>query len=136
MITKLISAPDELPEMAARILETREHNTILFIGELGAGKTTLIKEICLQLKVVDSVGSPSFSIVNQYETNFGDTIYHFDFYRIKSEDEAYDFGAEEYFESGKLCLVEWPNLVPNLIPEDHHTLTIELKEEGRLFSFG
>ncbi len=91
-------------------------NVYAFYGEMGVGKTTFIKAICKALGVVETVTSPTFSIVNEYEKSDGQSIYHFDFYRIKNIEEAYDFGYEDYFYSGHLCFIEWPELVEPLLP--------------------
>ena len=99
----------------------------LFHGEMGSGKTTLIKAVCKALKVEDLVSSPTFSIVNEYRSASGG-IYHFDFYRIKNEAEAYDIGADEYFYSGKYCFVEWPDKIPSLIPSAHVSITIQTED--------
>ena len=107
-----------LPEVAAAVIEhSRARNVVAFYGEMGAGKTTLIREICRQKGVSDSVTSPTFAIVNHYR-NDAEDIFHFDFYRIENPAEAYDLGYEEYFESGCLCLVEWPEKIEMLLPED------------------
>lgn len=102
-----------------------------FYGKMGAGKTTFIKAVCEQLGVEDVITSPTFAIVNEYtsETS-GDTIYHFDFYRIKKLDEVYDMGYEEYFYSGSLCFIEWPELIESLLPEDATKVTIKENEDG------
>lgn len=97
----------------------------LFEGEMGAGKTTFIKALCRELGVLQTVQSPTFALVNEYSTDRNDTIYHFDFYRIKSEAEAYDIGVEEYFYSGNFCLVEWPSQIPHLWPEAYLSVRIE-----------
>ena len=89
-----------------------------FFGEMGAGKTTLIREICKVVGVADSVSSPTFTLVNEYLSNTGEPVYHFDMYRIKSETEALDFGIENYLYSGYYCFIEWPQLIPGLIPDD------------------
>lgn len=101
-----------------------------FEGDLGAGKTTMIKEICRQAGVEGKVASPTFSLVNEYETSDGEVIYHFDFYRIKTESEAMDIGVEEYFYSGNLCLIEWPSQIPNLIPENRINIKINTISES------
>lgn len=102
-----------------------------FYGKMGAGKTTFIKAVCEQLGVEDVITSPTFAIVNEYtsETS-GDTIYHFDFYRIKKLDEVYDMGYEEYFYSGSLCFIEWPEQIESLLPEDATKVTIKENEDG------
>ena len=108
----------------------------LFQGEMGAGKTTFISEICRILGVEDSLGSPTFSLVNEYGDANGDPIYHFDLYRIDSPREAFDMGAEEYFNSGCLCLVEWPDRLGDFIPEEARYVNITVNSDGsRTISF-
>jgi tRNA threonylcarbamoyladenosine biosynthesis protein TsaE len=107
------------------------------IGEMGSGKTTLVKAIGRQLGVSEVIASPTFSIVNEYQTNNGATIYHFDFYRIKSETEAYDMGVYEYFDSGNLCLIEWPEKIPTLLPETIFTIKLTILDtETRSITYG
>jgi len=106
----------ELNEIAKEVINFSQHKVLLFYGKMGVGKTTLIKEIVKQLGVIDNVSSPTFSLVNEYHTQDGSKIYHFDFYRINKEEEALDMGIEEYFYSKSWCLVEWPNKVENLVP--------------------
>jgi tRNA threonylcarbamoyladenosine biosynthesis protein TsaE len=116
-----------LPEIASQIIGLAGESKVwIFEGELGAGKTTLIKELCEQLEVVDNVSSPTFSIVNEYETTEGEAIYHFDFYRIRSEAEAADIGVDEYFYSGNYCFIEWPSKIPSLLPEEYLKITLIL----------
>jgi tRNA threonylcarbamoyladenosine biosynthesis protein TsaE len=116
----------ELPEVAAALIEFAEDFKVwIFEGEMGAGKTTLIKEICRLLKVKNNVTSPTFSIVNEYLTEKGEILYHFDFYRIKAESEAMDIGVEEYFYSGNLCFIEWASLIPNLLPPQYLKINIQ-----------
>ncbi len=100
----------------------------MFEGEMGAGKTTLIKTLCNQLGVTEAMSSPTFSIINEYETTSKRPIYHFDFYRIEKDTEAYDMGVEEYFESGSYCFVEWPEHIPSLYPL--HYLKIRIIEDS------
>ena len=107
---------NELPTIAEEVIQLKKSNVLLFYGEMGVGKTTLIKEIVKQLKVSETVSSPTFSLVNEYITKDNSKIFHFDFYRINSEEEAMDMGIEEYFYSNNLCLVEWPNKIENLVP--------------------
>ena len=108
-----------------------------FYGKMGAGKTTFIKAVCGRLGVEDVITSPTFAIVNEYTSETtGDTIYHFDFYRIKKLDEVYDMGYEEYFYSGSLCFIEWPELIESLLPEDATKVTITESTDGsRTVSF-
>lgn len=101
-----------------------------FYGAMGAGKTTLIRELTAQLGVTDMVTSPTFALVNEYQSEGGKVIYHFDFYRINRLEEVYDLGYEEYFYSGDLCLVEWPELIEELLPEDVVKVKIEEQEDG------
>lgn len=124
----------DLPKIVADILPQIEHDIILFRGEMGAGKTTLIKEFLNQLGSEDNVSSPTYALVNEYQTPKG-SVFHFDFYRINGEDEAYDMGWEEYAYSGNLCLVEWPERIESLIPENYHTLEIINKDNVRTISF-
>ncbi|MDR3245666.1 MAG: tRNA (adenosine(37)-N6)-threonylcarbamoyltransferase complex ATPase subunit type 1 TsaE [Prevotellaceae bacterium] len=105
--------------------ELNDRQIIALYGTMGAGKTTLIKAICREKGVVESVTSPTFSLVNEYKTSGGETIYHFDFYRINNIAEVYDFGYEEYFYSGKLCFVEWPEMIEELLPDN--TLRINIR---------
>jgi tRNA threonylcarbamoyladenosine biosynthesis protein TsaE len=116
---------DELEQAAQELLEISNGSKVwLFFGEMGAGKTTLVKEICKTLGVPGGMSSPTFSIVNEYATVQGEPVYHFDFYRIKRESEAYDIGVDEYFESGKYCFVEWPERIPTLWPPDFFSVRI------------
>ena len=121
----------DLSEVAkAFINEARNYNVWLFSGEMGSGKTTFIKAVCGQLGVVDVMSSPTFSIVNEYLTTNNKRIFHFDFYRIKNEAEAYDIGTEEYFYSGNYCFVEWPEKIPALIPADRAEVSISLENQN------
>ena len=101
-----------------------------FYGKMGAGKTTFIKAICEELGVEDVITSPTFSLVNDYTDRNGNSIYHFDFYRIKKLEEVYDMGYEDYFYSGSLCLMEWPELIEELLPEDAVKVTITEQADG------
>lgn len=116
----------DLKEAASRIINSYPNDRIfLFYGTMGAGKTTLINELCQCLHVQDHTSSPTFSIVNEYASSNG-PIFHFDFYRLKSESEAFDFGYEEYFYSGNYCFVEWPEKIPNLLPTNVIKITIDI----------
>ena len=97
---------------------------------MGAGKTTFVKAICEQLRVEDVITSPTFALVNEYTAGDGSPVYHFDFYRIKKLDEVYDMGYEDYFYSGNLCFLEWPELIEDLLPEDCTKVTITVEEDG------
>lgn len=125
MKTIHITSQDELPQVAEAVVEALGRRTVVaFRGEMGAGKTTLIREIAALLGATDTVTSPTFALVNQYKGTGNRRIHHFDFYRIDDIREAYDFGYEEYFFSGDLCLVEWPEKIEPLLPEN--TLTVRI----------
>lgn len=127
-----IESLSELPKVAEAVLgELRGRSVVLFRGPMGAGKTTLISRMAAALGAEDTVTSPTFALVNQYEGEGGRRIYHFDFYRINNVEEALDLGYEEYFYSGELCLVEWPEKIEPLLPEDAMTVTITVGEDER-----
>ncbi len=107
-----------------------DKKVFLFYGSMGAGKTTFIRAICEEMGVKESINSPTFAIINEYKAGDGSPIFHFDFYRINKEEEAYDFGYEDYFYSGKLCFVEWPEKIVNLLPEDATVVTITEQPDG------
>ncbi len=107
---------DKVPEIARDLFKQVPGKILLFYGEMGSGKTTLIKELVKQMGVEDVASSPTFSLVNEYQSKDGEKIYHFDFYRIEDEEEAYDMGIEEYLYDDNWCLIEWPEKVENLLP--------------------
>lgn len=118
---------DEIDEIAAAVLPLLSHKIVLFQAPMGAGKTTFIKALARQLKITEMTSSPTFSIVNAYQIpDSTASLYHFDLYRLEQEEEAYDFGFEEYLDSGNWCFIEWPDKTPNLIPDQHSTIQIEL----------
>ncbi len=121
---------DEIKDVARKILARPLKKVITFHAEMGVGKTTLIKALAAQLGVQDMTSSPTFSLVNEYETADGETVYHFDLYRLNSEEEAYDMGIDEYFYSGNWCFIEWPEKTPNLIPLDHASIHIKQLPNG------
>lgn len=122
---------DEIHTAARQILEAKPKKVILFYGNMGAGKTTLIKALAKTLGVSDATSSPTFSLVNEYETDLHDIVYHFDMYRLKSEAEAYDMGMDEYLYSGHWCFIEWAEKIPTLIPHEHSTIHIKALANGK-----
>jgi len=122
---------DNLREVAQQLLSLLgDAKIVAFYGEMGSGKTTLIKAMCECLECVDAVNSPTFAIINEYFTKNGTTVYHFDFYRLKNIREALDIGVEEYLYSGNLCLLEWPETIETLLPENHVKVRIEKGEDA------
>ena len=121
----------ELSAIAKEIILQSNNKILLFYGQMGVGKTTLIKEICRQLGVLDNISSPTFSLVNEYQTSTQEIIYHFDFYRIDDEEEALDMGIEDYFESENWCLIEWPENIENLLPLDAVEIHLTLLDDGQ-----
>ena len=119
-----------LDSAASQILSTfSEHRVFALFGKMGAGKTTFIKALCRRLHVKDIVNSPTFAIVNEYINTEGESIYHFDFYRLKKESEAIDIGYEEYIYSGCYCFMEWPEMIENLLPERYITIRLEADDD-------
>lgn len=129
-----IQSVEELKKVAKELIPQFLHKVILFEGEMGAGKTTFMKVLVEEMHTQDEISSPTFSIVNEYDTELG-KVYHFDMYRIKSEEEAMDFGVEEYLYSGNFCFIEWPSKVENLLPEEHHIVKIIAEENFRTIIF-
>lgn len=121
---------EQLPNAAKQLINIldKADKTFLFYGEMGAGKTTFIKAFCAALGVEDTVSSPTFSIVNEYHYPQG-IIYHFDFYRLKNQTEALDLGVEEYLDSSEYCLIEWPEKIPDLLPENYLKISIEVQPD-------
>ena len=131
-ITFKINGIEELSKVSDLLISWRDKsNIIAFYGNMGAGKTTFIKAVCEELGVTDVINSPTFAIVNEYRSDeTGELIYHFDFYRIKKLDEVYDMGYEDYFYSGALCFIEWPELIEEVLPDDAVKVIIEELEDG------
>ena len=122
---------EHIREAARQFIDAMgDQQVYAFYGHMGAGKTTFIKAICEELGVDDVVTSPTFAIVNEYTAADGTPIYHFDFYRIKKLEEVYDMGYEDYFYSGSLCFIEWPELIEELLPEDAVRVEIEERDDG------
>lgn len=125
---------DDLPAVAEGILSQSGNSRIFaFYGEMGAGKTSLIVSLMQVLGVSDRVSSPTYSLVNEYQTSSGRPVYHFDFYRIKTVEEVYDIGYEDYFYGGDYCFIEWPEKIGELLPEEAVKIVIELKGTNRQF---
>ncbi|MFW0735773.1 tRNA (adenosine(37)-N6)-threonylcarbamoyltransferase complex ATPase subunit type 1 TsaE [Flavobacterium sp. T12S277] len=127
----IVFSLDQIKEVAEQILASNPKKIILFNGEMGAGKTTLIKQLCKSLGVQDATSSPTFSLVNEYYTTSNQIIYHFDFYRLNKETEALDMGVDDYLYSGNWCFIEWSEKIANLLPEETSTISIELQADGQ-----
>ena len=129
--TIIVNGLKDYPEAAKKFTEFLDKGNIFaFYGKMGSGKTTLIKSICEEMGVEDSINSPTFAIVNEYEDREQRTIYHFDFYRIKSVEEVYNMGYEEYIYSDAICFMEWPELIEELLPEECIKVYINENEDG------
>lgn len=122
---------NEINNVAELIVAAKPNKVILFNGEMGAGKTTFIKQLCKTLGVTEATSSPTFSLVNEYETTDNQTVYHFDFYRLKQETEALDMGVDDYLYSGNWCFIEWSEKIASLLPAETSIVTIELLADGK-----
>jgi tRNA threonylcarbamoyladenosine biosynthesis protein TsaE len=127
---EVVFSIDELENVAQKIIAQNPNKVILFNGEMGVGKTTLIKKLCSILGVEGATSSPTFSLVNEYQTIEKQIVYHFDCYRLKSETEALDMGIDEYLYSGNWCFIEWSEKIESLIPEVHSVVNIKLQADG------
>ena len=127
---KLEFSINELEEVARKVVSSNPNKVVLFNGEMGVGKTTFIKALCKELGVHDATSSPTFSLVNEYQTDKGELIYHFDVYRLKSENEAYDMGMDEYLYSGAWNFIEWAEKIPSLIPDEHTVIDLTKLPNG------
>ena len=128
---KIAFSLDEIQEVAQKIMAFQPHKVLLFEGNMGMGKTTLINTLCKKMGVEGATSSPTFSIVNEYQTSDNQIIYHFDFYRLKQETEALDFGVEDYLYSGNWCFIEWAEKISSLIPIEHSIIKFSLLPDGR-----
>ena len=132
-----INGLDTIRSAARQFIENIGSSRVFaFYGKMGAGKTTFVKALCEELGCDDVITSPTFAIVNEYTDGEQQPVYHFDFYRIKKLEKVYDMGYEEYFYSGALCLIEWPELIEDVLPDDTVRVTIEEQADGsRLLTF-
>lgn len=128
---EIIFSLNEIDIVANQILKQNPNKIIFFYGEMGVGKTTLIKSLTKKLGFSGTTNSPTFSLVNEYQTTDNQLIYHFDFYRIKTETEALDMGFDEYLYSGNWCFIEWGEKISSLIPELHSVISIKLLSNGK-----
>ena len=132
----LIETETDLKVLAPKLIKfAQEEKVWIFKGEMGAGKTTFIRNICEVLEVQENVSSPTFSLINEYSCKNGEKVYHFDFYRINTPKEAVDIGCEEYFYSGSICMIEWPEKILNLLPEQFVMITIVDNDGKRQIQF-
>ncbi len=122
---------EEINSVANELLAQNPEKVILFNGEMGAGKTTFIKALSKALGVQNATSSPTFSLVNEYETTDGQVLYHFDVYRIKNEIEALDMGIDEYLHSGNYCFIEWAEKIESLLPQQHSTIHLSVLPDGK-----
>jgi tRNA threonylcarbamoyladenosine biosynthesis protein TsaE len=126
--------PELLPQVAKALLNSfPESRVFAFKADMGTGKTTFIKALCRELGVNEAMSSPTFSIVNEYRESNGESVFHFDFYRLKSTEEAFEAGLHELLRSGNYCFVEWPESAPEILPEETIIVTISLENQSRVF---
>lgn len=128
---EILFSIEEIQQVAHKTVSENPHKVILFHGEMGAGKTTLIKALAKELGVTQATSSPTFSLVNEYSTENNGLVYHFDVYRLKNESEALDFGIDDYLYSGNWCFIEWPEKIPNLLPDEYSEIFISVITDGK-----
>ncbi len=128
---EILFSIEEIQQVAHKIVSENPHKVILFHGEMGAGKTTVIKALAKELGVTQATSSPTFSLVNEYSTENNGLVYHFDVYRLKNESEALDFGIDDYLYSGNWCFIEWPEKIPNLLPDEYSEIFISVIPDGK-----
>ena len=128
---EIIFSINEIQEVAQKIIAENPYKVIIFNGQMGVGKTTLIKALAKTLGVKDATSSPTFSLVNEYQAVGGQYVYHFDVYRLKSEAEALDMGIDEYLYSGHWCFIEWAEKIPNLLPDNYSTIDLTTAPDGK-----
>ena len=129
MFSLQINSPNELPQAAEKFMESfRNERLFAFYGKMGAGKTTFIKALCRAMGSTDNITSPTFALVNEYDTRLPEKIYHFDFYRLKDMTEAMDLGFDDYVDSGNFCFMEWPEKIEQLLPD--HLVEVHIDEIG------
>lgn len=121
---------EAIDKVAQEVLKANPHKIVLFNGEMGVGKTTIIKALCKALGVHEATSSPTFSLVNEYECENGELIYHFDVYRLKTESEAYDMGMDEYLYSGAWNFIEWAEKIPSLLPDKYTVIDLTKRSDG------
>ncbi|MEK6451097.1 MULTISPECIES: tRNA (adenosine(37)-N6)-threonylcarbamoyltransferase complex ATPase subunit type 1 TsaE [Myroides] len=130
-MTEIVYSLKDIKEVAKKVIDNLQHKIVLFNAPMGAGKTTLIKELSEYIGVKDMTSSPTFSIVNEYKSETtNERVYHFDLYRLNDEEEAYDMGMDEYLDSNSWCFIEWPEKTPTIIPDEHAEIEIEILENG------
>lgn len=128
---EFIFSLEEIELVAEKVLAENPHKVIVFQGQMGAGKTTFIKALAKALAVKDMTSSPTFALVNEYNAKDNQKVYHFDVYRLKSEEEAMDMGIDEYLYSGQWCFIEWAEKIPNLLPDDYSKIVVEVLPDGK-----
>ena len=128
----IINSIKELDQIASEIISFSQFKKILFFGNMGVGKTTIITSLCKYLKVTDQISSPTFSIINEYLTNDNSKVLHFDMYRLKNKEEVFDLGFEDYIDNDYYCFVEWPEIISEFIPNNYLEIKILIENKNRV----